>query len=53
MRKKTIQYIREYEWSSIFAMIRNNRKDPQLCTDDFKEKLVEVRSYGGKPIVRE
>lgn len=42
MRKKTIQYIREYEWSSIFAMIRNNRKDPQLCTDDFKEKLVVI-----------
>lgn len=42
MRKKTAQYIREYKWSNIFAMIRNNRKDPKLCTDDFKDKLVVI-----------
>ncbi|TVR70450.1 MAG: SDR family NAD(P)-dependent oxidoreductase [Marinilabiliales bacterium] len=42
MRKKTAQYIREYKWSNIFAMIRNNRKDPELCRDDFRDKLVVI-----------
>jgi len=42
MRKKTLQYIREYKWSNIFAMIRNNRKDPKICADGFKEKLVVI-----------
>ena len=42
MRKKTRQYIREYKWSNIFAMIRNNRKDPKICPDDFKNKLVVI-----------
>ncbi len=42
MRKKTAQYIREYKWSNIFAMIRNNRKDPKICADDFKDKLVVI-----------
>ncbi len=42
MRRKTAQYIREYKWSNIFAMIRNNRKDPELCVDDFKGKIVVI-----------
>lgn len=42
MRKKTVQYIREYKWSNVFAMIRNNRKDPRICHDDFKGKLVVI-----------
>jgi short-subunit dehydrogenase len=42
MRKKTVQYIREYQWSNIFAMIRNNRKEPKICSDDFKDKLVLI-----------
>ncbi|MBE0662490.1 MAG: SDR family NAD(P)-dependent oxidoreductase [Bacteroidales bacterium] len=42
MRKKTSQYFREYKWSNIFAMIRNNRSDPEICTDDFKNKLVVI-----------
>ncbi len=42
MRKKTAQYIREYKWSNIFAMIRNNRKDPKICPGDFKDKLVAI-----------
>jgi retinol dehydrogenase 13 len=42
MKKKTIQYIREYKWSNVFAMIRNNRKDPKSCPDDFKGKLVVI-----------
>lgn len=42
MNKKTIQYFREYKWSNIFAMIRNNRKNPKICHDDFKDKLVVI-----------
>jgi NAD(P)-dependent dehydrogenase (short-subunit alcohol dehydrogenase family) len=42
MRKRTARYIREYEWSNIFAMIRNNRSDPKICPDEFKQKLVVI-----------
>lgn len=42
MRKKTAQYIREYQWSNVFAMIKNNRKDPKICPDEFKDKLVVI-----------
>jgi NAD(P)-dependent dehydrogenase (short-subunit alcohol dehydrogenase family) len=42
MRKKTARYIREYEWSNIFAMIRNNRLDPKICTESFNNKLVVI-----------
>ncbi len=42
MKKKTAQYIRQYQWSNIFAMIRNNRKDPIVCTDDFTDRLVII-----------
>jgi len=42
MRNKTYQYFREYKWSNVFAMIRNNRLDPKICTDDFPNKLVVI-----------
>lgn len=42
MRKRTAQYFRQYKWSNVFAMIRNNRKDPKICPDDFKDKLVII-----------
>lgn len=42
MRKKTMQYIREYQWSNVFAMIRNNRKEPEICHDSFRGKLVVI-----------
>ncbi len=42
MRKKTKQYIREYKWSNVFAMIRNNLKEPKVCPDDFAGKLVVI-----------
>jgi retinol dehydrogenase 13 len=38
--KKFAKYFREYEWSNIFAMIRNNRSDPKICKDPFHGKLV-------------
>jgi NAD(P)-dependent dehydrogenase (short-subunit alcohol dehydrogenase family) len=40
--KKFAKYFKEYEWSNIFAMIRNNRLDPQICTEDFNNKLVVI-----------
>ncbi len=42
MRKKTAQYIREYRWSNVFTMIRNNLRDPKICTDTFNGKLVVI-----------
>ena len=40
--KKFAKYFREYEWSNISAMIRNNRSDPRICTEDFNQKLVII-----------
>jgi NAD(P)-dependent dehydrogenase (short-subunit alcohol dehydrogenase family) len=40
--KKIFQYYREYSWSNIIAMIRNNRLDPKICKDDFNNKLVVI-----------
>jgi len=40
--KKTRKYIKEYRWSNVFAMIRNNRKDPEKCGLDSKGKLVVI-----------
>jgi retinol dehydrogenase 13 len=40
--KKFAKYFKEYEWSNIFAMIRNNRLDPKICDEDFDNKLVVI-----------
>jgi retinol dehydrogenase 13 len=40
--KKFSKYFREYKWSNIYAMIKNNRRDPKICHDDFKDKLVVI-----------
>jgi NAD(P)-dependent dehydrogenase (short-subunit alcohol dehydrogenase family) len=40
--KKFFKYFKEYQWSNIFAMIRNNRLDPKIFTDDFDNKLVVI-----------
>ncbi|MBK6966414.1 MAG: SDR family NAD(P)-dependent oxidoreductase, partial [Bacteroidales bacterium] len=42
MNKKFFQYFKQYQWSNVFAMIRNNRSDPKICTKDFKNKLVVI-----------
>ena len=42
MNKKFARYVKEYRWSNIFAMIRNNRSDPKICTDGFNNKLVVI-----------
>ncbi len=40
--KKFLQYVKEYQWSNIWAMIKNTPLDPELCTDDFSGKLVVI-----------
>ena len=40
--KKFFKYFREYQWSNILAMIKNNRSDPKICSDDFKNKFVVI-----------
>jgi len=39
---KFLKYFREYQWSNIFAMIRNNRSDSKICTEDIGNKLVVI-----------
>ena len=40
--KKFTKYFREYEWSNISAMIKNNRSRPKICTESFNNKLVVI-----------
>jgi retinol dehydrogenase-13 len=39
---KFFKYFKEYKWSNIFAMIKNNRLDPKICGEDFTDKLVVI-----------
>ena len=36
------KYFKEYQWSNIAAMIKNNRRDPKICIEDFKNRLVVI-----------
>ncbi|HHX61115.1 MAG TPA: SDR family NAD(P)-dependent oxidoreductase [Epulopiscium sp.] len=36
------KYFKEYKWSNILAMLRNQKKNPEICTQDFKNRLVVV-----------
>jgi NAD(P)-dependent dehydrogenase (short-subunit alcohol dehydrogenase family) len=36
------KYFNDYKVSNITAMIRNNRRDPLLCKEDFKGRLVVI-----------
>jgi retinol dehydrogenase 13 len=36
------KYFNEYKWQNISAMIRNNRKNPKICTTDFKDRFVVI-----------
>jgi retinol dehydrogenase-13 len=36
------KYFKEYKWSNIAAMIKNNRRDPKICADDFRDRLVVI-----------
>lgn len=41
-KDKFYKYFREYRWSNIFAMIRNGRSEPLICSDDFAGRLVVI-----------
>ncbi|MDZ7722618.1 MAG: SDR family NAD(P)-dependent oxidoreductase [candidate division KSB1 bacterium] len=41
-RKKVWQYVKEYKWSNIWAMIRNSFLEPEVCSDDFTGRLVVI-----------
>ena len=36
------KYVKEYKWSNIFAMLRNQKLDPEICRDDFYNRLVVI-----------
>jgi NAD(P)-dependent dehydrogenase (short-subunit alcohol dehydrogenase family) len=36
------KYFWEYRWSGILAMIRNNGRDPEICPEDFRGRLVLI-----------
>ncbi|MCB2220619.1 MAG: SDR family NAD(P)-dependent oxidoreductase [Bacteroidetes bacterium] len=36
------KYFKEYQWSNVYAMIKNNRKHPKICDSDFNDKLVVI-----------
>ena len=36
------KYFKEYKWSNIAAMIKNNRRDPKICPDGFRDRLVVI-----------
>lgn len=42
MKKKFFKYFREYRWSNILAMIRNNRLPSKICNEDFNGRLVVI-----------
>jgi NAD(P)-dependent dehydrogenase (short-subunit alcohol dehydrogenase family) len=41
-KSKFKKYFKEYEWSNISAMIKNSRREPALCSDDFTNRLVVI-----------
>ncbi len=36
------RYYKEYKWSNVFAMVRNLKLDPKICTDNFSNRLVVI-----------
>lgn len=36
------KYLDEYKWSNVFTMLRNQRLDPEICTDDFRGRFVVI-----------
>jgi retinol dehydrogenase 13 len=40
--EQTRKYFRQYTWSNIFAMIRNNLKGPESCAESFRGKLAVI-----------
>jgi NAD(P)-dependent dehydrogenase (short-subunit alcohol dehydrogenase family) len=42
MQKRTRRYFKEYNVPDILAMIKNNRRNPKECNEDFSGKLVVI-----------
>ena len=42
MQERTKRYFKEYNVPDILAMIKNNRRNPAACTEDFSGKLVVI-----------
>ena len=42
MRKRTRQYFKDYNVPDILAMVKNNRRTPKECNEDFSGKLVVI-----------
>lgn len=40
--RKTLQYVRQYRWANVFAMLRNGRKAPLICPERFEGRLVVI-----------
>ena len=36
------KYLKQYEWSNIIAFLENEKKDPAICPDDFRGRLVVI-----------
>jgi retinol dehydrogenase-13 len=36
------KYLKQYKMSNIIAMMRNNRKEPEVCNDEFHGRLVVI-----------
>lgn len=36
------KYFKQYKWSNIAAMLRNQKLGPEICTDDFNDRLVVI-----------
>lgn len=41
-KNAVIKYWRQYKWSNIFAMMRNNRGNPSICSEDFAGRLLVI-----------
>lgn len=37
-----LTYFKEYRWSNIFAMIRNSKAKPKICTENFNNRYVLI-----------
>lgn len=40
--KRFFKYFREYQWSNIYAMIKNGGRDPEICSETYTGKLVVI-----------
>lgn len=40
--KKFTKYFKEYKWSNVYSMIKNNRLDPQVCEENCNGKLLVI-----------